>query len=176
MSLLDLHLLGSPALRTPSTDVPAVDDGVRQFIDDLYQTMDAAEGIGLAANQVGDFRRIAVIAVDQQRLVMVNPVIRSPQGSAKAEEGCLSIPDLYADVTRPDRVVLEALDRNGQRYTLEADGLLARAIQHEVDHLDGILFIDHLSPLKRRLMVSRWKKDRKGESSIKSFKAEEAGR
>ena len=176
MRLFDLHLLGSPALRVPGVAVTAVDDEVREFIEDLYQTMDAASGIGLAANQVGDLRRIAVVDVDDRRFAMVNPIVRSAEGSAKGEEGCLSIPDLYADVVRPERIVLEALDPNGQPFTIEADGLLARAIQHEIDHLDGILFIDHLSPLKRRLLVSRWKKDHKGEGVTKSLKTEAAGR
>lgn len=174
MSLLDLHLLGSPVLRTRSDEVAVVDDQVRRFVDDLFETMDAADGIGLAANQVGDTRRIAVVGVEDTRFVMINPVVSGAGGSAKGEEGCLSIPDLYADVTRPDRIVLEALDRDGRPFRLEAEGLLARAIQHEIDHLDGILFIDHLSPLKRRLLVARWKKDHKGDGTIKSLKAAES--
>jgi len=176
MSLLDLHLLGSPVLRQPSTEVAAVDDELRQFIDDLFETMDAAKGVGLAANQVGVARRVAVIDAEGQRFAMVNPVIRMATGRARAEEGCLSIPELYGDVSRPERILLEALDRNGQPFALEADGLVARAVQHEIDHLDGILFIDHLSPIKRQLLVSRYKKDHRGEPVIKTLKAAEAGR
>jgi len=176
MSLLDLHLLGSPVLRARSEEVAAVDDEVRRLIDDLFETMDAAKGIGLAANQVGVPRRVAVVDVDGDRFPMVNPVIRAAEGRSRAEEGCLSIPDVYGEVTRPERVVLDALDRDGRPYTREADGLLARAIQHEVDHLDGILFLDHLSPLKRQLLVARWKREHKGEGLTKTLGPAEAGR
>lgn len=176
MSLLDLHLLGSPVLRQPSAPVPAVDDEIRRFIDDLFETMDAAKGVGLAANQVGVAKRVAVIDADGQRFAMVNPVITAATGRDRAEEGCLSIPELYAEVSRPERIVLSALDRDGQPFTLEADGLVARAVQHEIDHLDGILFIDHVSPLKRQLLVARYKKDHRGEPVIKTLKTAEAGR
>lgn len=176
MSLRDLHLLGSPALRTRSTEVETVDEAIRRLIDDLFETMDAAKGVGLAANQVGITTRVAVVEADGQRLALVNPVLRSPEGKAKSEEGCLSIPDVYADVTRPERIVLEAIDREGQPYVIQAEGLLARAIQHEVDHLDGILFIDHLSPLKRQMLLARYKKEHKGEAIIKPLKGAEAGR
>lgn len=170
MTLLPLHLLGSPVLRRPSSEVAVVDDEVRQFIDDLFETMDAAKGIGLAANQVGVTRRVAVIDADGKRFVMVNPVIRSAEGRARAEEGCLSIPELYAEVTRPDRIVMEALDRDGNPFRLEAEGLVARAVQHEIDHLDGILFVDHVSPLKRQLLLARYKKEHRGEDVIKQLK------
>jgi len=176
MSLRDLHLLGSPALRTRSTEVDVVDDAVRGLIDDLFETMDAAKGVGLAANQIGITLRVAVIDAEGQRLAMVNPVLTAPQGKAKAEEGCLSIPEAYAHVTRPERILLQAIDRDGKPFSLEAEGLTARAIQHEVDHLDGMLFIDHLSPLKRQLLLARYKKDHRGEGIIKQLKAEEAGR
>jgi peptide deformylase len=174
MAILDLHLLGSPVLRQQSDPVSAVDDEVRRLIDDLFETMDAAKGVGLAANQVGIARRVAVVGVDDTRLAMVNPVLRDAEGRDRAEEGCLSIPDAYGEVTRPERVVLEALDRDGTPYRLEAKGLLARAIQHEIDHLDGILFFDHLGALKRQLLVTRWKKDHRGEGVIKSVRPEHA--
>ena len=172
MAILDLHLLGSPVLRQQSDPVAAVDAEVRQLIDDLFETMDAAKGVGLAANQVGVARRVAGVGVDDARLAMVNPVLVSAEGRDRAEEGCLSIPDVYGEVARPERVVLEATGRDGQPYRLEAEGLLARAIQHEIDHLDGILFIDHLGALKRQLLVSRWKKDHRGEGVIKSIRPE----
>jgi peptide deformylase len=174
MAILDLHLLGSPVLRQQSDPVSAVDDEVRRLIDDLFETMDAAKGVGLAANQVGIARRVAVVGVDDTRLAMVNPVLRDAEGRDRAEEGCLSIPDAYGEVTRPERVVLEALDRDGTPYRLEAKGLLARAIQHEIDHLDGILFFDHLGALKRQLLVTRWKKDHRGDGVIKSVRPEHA--
>ncbi|HEV8195606.1 MAG TPA: peptide deformylase [Gemmatimonadales bacterium] len=174
MAVRDLHLLGSPVLRQQSAKVSAVDAEVRRFIDDLFETMDAAKGVGLAANQVGVATRVAVVGVEHERFVMVNPVIVSVEGRDRAEEGCLSIPEVYGEVTRPDRIVLEALDRNGQPYRKEAAGLLARAIQHEIDHLDGILFIDHLGALKRQLLVARWKKEHRGEGVIKTIRPEHA--
>jgi len=150
MAILDLHLLGSPVLRQQSDPVAVVDAEVRRLIDDLFETMDAAKGVGLAANQVGVARRVAVVGVDDARLVMVNPVLRDAEGRDRAEEGCLSIPDAYGEVTRPERVVLEALDRDGKPYRLEAKGLLARAIQHEIDHLDGILILDRTERAQRK--------------------------
>lgn len=152
MTVLDLHLLGSPALREHSKTVPAVDDEARRFIADLFETMYAARGVGLAANQVGMARRIAVVDAEGEKLVLVNPRIVEASGKDRAEEGCLSIPDLYADVTRPDRVVLEALDQDGNPYRRELIGLPARAVQHEIDHLDGKLFIDYLADLETELI------------------------
>jgi peptide deformylase len=174
MAVRDLHLLGSAVLRQQSAPVAAVNDETRQLIDDLFETMDTAKGVGLAANQVGVASRVAVVGAEGERLVLVNPVIANAEGTDRAEEGCLSIPDVYAEVTRPARIVLEALDRDGQPYRLEAEGLLARAIQHEIDHLDGILFLDHLSSLKRQLLVSRYKREHRGEGIIKSIRPEHA--
>jgi peptide deformylase len=165
MSLLALHLLGSPVLRQRSAELAAVDDDARRLIDDLFETMDAARGVGLAANQVGVARRIAVIDADGQRFAMVNPVIVEAEGRTTAEEGCLSIPEIYGDVTRPERVVLEALDRDGKPFRLAAEGLTARAIQHELDHLDGILFLDHLGLMKRKVLLARWKREHKDDTS-----------
>jgi peptide deformylase len=167
MSLLPLHLLGSPVLRQHSTEVGAVDQEVRRLIEDMFETMDAAKGIGLAANQVGIARRIAVVDVEEDRFAMVNPRIIEAEGRAAAEEGCLSIPEIYADVTRPDRIVLEALDAEGTVYRKEATGLKARAIQHEIDHLDGILFLDHLSLIKRQMLLAKWRREHKDASFIK---------
>jgi peptide deformylase len=164
MSLLPLHLLGSPVLRQRSSEVASVDGEARRLVDDLFETMDAARGIGLAANQVGVARRIAVVDADGDRFAMIDPVIVETEGLATAEEGCLSIPDIYGDVTRPERVVVEALDQHGNRYRREATGLKARAIQHEIDHLDGILFLDHLSLIKRQILLARWRRERKDET------------
>lgn len=164
MSLLPLHLLGSPVLRQHSVEVKTVDDEVRRLVGDLFETMDAARGVGLAANQVGVARRIAVVDADGDRFAMIDPVIVEAEGGATAEEGCLSIPDIYGDVTRPERIVLEALDQEGIRYRKDATGLKARAIQHEIDHLDGILFLDHLSLLKRQMLLSKWRRDHKDDA------------
>lgn len=165
MSLLKLHLLGSPVLRQRSDEVAEVTDATRAFIADLFATMDAAKGVGLAANQVGIATRVAVVDADGTRIALVNPRVVEGDGRATQEEGCLSIPDIYADVTRPERVTLEALDGNGAPYRLEAEGLLARAIQHEIDHLDGILFLDHLGPIKRKMLLARWKKEHRDDRS-----------
>ena len=126
MSMLTLHLLGSPVLRQRSAEVGVVDDEIRAFIDAMFETMAAAKGVGLAANQVGVAKRVAVIDAEGQRFAMVNPRIVSSQGSDTAEEGCLSIPDVFGDVTRPAEVTLEALDRDGQPFRLDASGLVAR--------------------------------------------------
>src|SRR4029453_11091224 len=127
--------------------------------DDMLETRAAAKGVGLAANQVGVAKRVAVIDAEGQRFAMVNPRIVSSQGTDTAEEGCLSIPDVFGDVTRPAEVTLEALDRDGQPFRLEASGLVARAIQHEIDHLDGILFLDHLGALRRAMLLKRFRKE-----------------
>jgi peptide deformylase len=164
MSVLRLHLLGSPVLRQHSTEVKVVDHDVRRLVDDMLETMDAAKGLGLAANQVGVARRVAVVDVDGDRFAMIDPRIVESEGRATAEEGCLSIPEIYADVTRPDRVVLEALDADGNLYRKDATGLKARAIQHEIDHLDGILFLDHLSLIKRQMLMAKWRREHKDDA------------
>jgi peptide deformylase len=164
MSVRSLHLLGSPVLRQHSAEVKAVDDDVRRLVEDMFETMDAAKGIGLAANQVGVPRRVAVVDVEGDRFVLINPMIIETEGRATAEEGCLSIPEIYGDVTRPERVVVEALDQSGNQYRKEASGLKARAIQHEIDHLDGILFLDHLSLIKRQMLLARWRREHKDDT------------
>ena len=173
MALLDIHLLGSPPLRARSAELGAVDDRTRQLVADLFETMDAAKGVGLAANQVGITERVAVVGVEDDRFAMINPVIVSAEGRARAEEGCLSMPDVFGEVTRPERIVLEALDEHGQGYRRELDGYVARAVQHEIDHLDGILFFDHLSILKREILLRRWKKDNKGSGLIRKVVPED---
>lgn len=178
MALLKLHLLGSPVLRQRSEEIPEITDELRQFVEDMFATMDAAKGVGLAANQVGVDRRVAVVDADGTRIAMINPrILESSESRATQEEGCLSIPDIFADVTRPAAVTLEALDAEGNPYRIEASGLLARAIQHEIDHLDGILFLDHLGPMKRRMLLSRWKKQHQDDASyIKEVAAESSAR
>ena len=175
MSLLSLHLLGSPVLRQRSVEVGTVDDDVRRLVDDMFETMDTARGVGLAANQVGVPRRVAVVDADEDRFVMIDPVIVESEGRTAAEEGCLSIPEIYGDVSRPERVVIEATDRQGQRYRKEATGLKARAIQHEIDHLDGILFLDHLSLVRRQVLLARYRREHKDDTGyIKEVQAESA--
>jgi peptide deformylase len=165
VTLLDIHVLGSPVLRKETEPVTRFDESFQTLIDDLFATMYAAEGIGLAAPQVGRLERVAVIDVGDNPLVIVNPEIVKREGMAKGEEGCLSIPEIYGDVERPARVVVSALDREGKPFTIEASELLARCLQHEIDHLHGKLFIDYLSLLKRRAAIAKWdgmKKDYPG--------------
>ena len=163
MALRDLHLLGSPVLREQSAPVEQIDDDVRHLIEDLFETMYAARGIGLAANQIGLARRIAVVDTGEgDRIVLVNPEIVERAGKDRAEEGCLSIPEVFGDVDRAASIVLETTGLDGTRTRHELENLTARAVQHEIDHLDGVLFLDHLSPLKRRMLLTKWKKMRKG--------------
>jgi len=180
VTIRKLHLLGSPVLRQRATPVGAVDDAVRQLVDDLFETMRAAKGVGLAANQVGVARRVAVVDVgedDPPPLVLINPrIVHATAVTETAEEGCLSIPDIYGEVERPLAVTVEALDRDGRPYRVEVAGFQARAVQHEIDHLDGVLFLDHLSAVKRGLLVAKWKKSRKGKSGyLKEVTPEPAG-
>jgi peptide deformylase len=175
-----LHLLGSPVLRQQAAPVARVDDAVRQLVDDLFETMRAAKGVGLAANQIGLATRVAVVDVgeeDPPPLVLINPVILEfSEDEETAEEGCLSIPEIFGDVSRSARVVVDALDRDGHPIRTEAQGYKARAIQHEIDHLDGVLFLDHLSAVKRNLLLAKWKKSRKGQKGfLKEVTPEPAG-
>ena len=157
MSILRIHVLGSPVLRQVTKEVATVSDEHRRLVDDMFETMYAAHGIGLAAPQVGRTERIAVVDVDDEAFAIVNPVIVSDDGEmAKGEEGCLSIPDVYGDVARPERVKVRALDRDGNSFEIDAEGLLARCLQHEIDHLDGRMFIDHLSVLRRKAALAKW--------------------
>lgn len=180
MSIRSLHLLGSPVLRERAKPVPVVDDTVRQFVDDLFDTMHAAKGVGLAANQVGVPLRVAVVDVGEETpdpVVLINPVV-TPRGDVveTAEEGCLSIPDLFAEVERPLDITLEALDREGKPYRMDITGYKARAVQHEVDHLDGVLFLDHLTAVKRASLLSKWRRARKGQTGyVKEVVPEPAG-
>jgi peptide deformylase len=156
VSLLEIHVLGSAVLRTETQPVTEITDDVRRLVDDMFETMRAAQGIGLAAPQVGRLERVAVVDVDKDPIVLINPEIVTESGSERAEEGCLSIPDIYGDVDRAARVTIRAMDIEGKMFEREATDLLARAFQHEIDHLHGKLFIDYLSFLKRRGVMARW--------------------
>lgn len=156
-------------LRTKAAPVDVVDDEVRQLVDDMLETMYDASGIGLAATQVDVHRRVIVMDVSDDRarpLVLINPSY-TPIGDARElmSEGCLSIPEYYAEVPRALKVQLKALDRDGNPYELEADGLLAHCIQHEYDHLEGVLFVDYLSPLKRDRVLKKMQKRHKLQSA-----------
>jgi peptide deformylase len=159
VSILDIRVLGDPILRKPTKPVTEVTDELRKLIADMFETMYAAEGIGLAAPQVGRTERLAVVDVEGKKFALINPEVLAIAGSfEKAEEGCLSIPDIYGDVERPAEVTIRAIDENGNQYEETATQLLGRCFQHEIDHLDGKLFIDYLSPLKRKAALSKWEK------------------
>lgn len=157
MAVIPVRIYGDPVLRRRAVEVTAVDDALRAFIADLFDTMGAYRGVGLAANQVGDLRRVCVIEAPldeggHARYALVNPLIRGRSGSENGEEGCLSIPGIYEDVARSGTIEVEALDEHGRPIAFRAEGYIARAIQHEIDHLDGVLFVDRLSPLKRQFL------------------------
>lgn len=174
MSVLDIHVLGSPVLRQPTQPVGAVTPELLRLVDDMFQTMYVAKGIGLAAPQVGRRERIAVVDVDDHPMVLINPEIVSSEGSARGEEGCLSIPEIYGDVERKGRVIVRAIGRDGKEVEIEGTELLARCLQHEIDHLDGKLFLDHLSFLKRRSALAKWEKEKEKYSGfIRKLTAEE---
>ena len=161
MSVLEIQVLGSPILREPTTPVAAVTDDLRRLLDDMFETMYAANGVGLAAPQVGRRERLAVVDVGTGPIAVLNPEIVRAEGAARAEEGCLSIPEIYGEVERASDVTVRALNAEGEPFTLDATELLARCLQHEIDHLHGKLFIDYLSLLKRRAAMAKWEKLRK---------------
>ena len=156
-----------PVLKTKCTPVSAVDDEIRTLMDDMLDTMYAAPGIGLAAPQVGVTKRVIVVDVSEKDqpndpLCLANPeILWKSDETAPHEEGCLSLPDLYADVERPVAVKVRYLDRDGAKQELDAEGLLAICLQHEIDHIDGILFVDHLSALKRNMFLKKMVKAKK---------------
>jgi peptide deformylase len=163
MSLLQIRIYPDPVLKKVATPVTEFDESLRQLASDMAETMYAAPGVGLAAPQVGVSKRLAVIdcsARDEaaQLLIMVNPEIVAEEGECFEEEGCLSVPEYYAKVQRSAKVQVRFQDLDAETHVIEAGGLTAIACQHEIDHLDGVLFVDHLSPLKRSMFRKKWKK------------------
>src|SRR5690606_23720638 len=173
MARLTILELPEPRLRTRAHPVEHVDAELHKLIDDMFETMYAAPGIGLAATQVNVHKRVVVIDISETRnqpLVLINPEILAREGVEETEEGCLSVPGIYDKVTRAERIRVRTLDRDGKVNEFDADGLLAVCIQHEIDHLDGKLFVDYLSDLKRTRIRKKLEKERKerGTSSIRS--------
>ncbi|MEM7408542.1 MAG: peptide deformylase [Pseudomonadota bacterium] len=153
MALLEILHYPDPRLRNRASPVASVDDEIQQLVSDMLETMYDAPGIGLAAVQVNATHRVVVIDVSEDKsepLCLINPEVTHARGTVEMEEGCLSIPGIYENVQRAEQVRVRALDRDGQSFTLDADGLLAVCIQHEIDHLDGKLFVDYLSRLKQQ--------------------------
>jgi peptide deformylase len=164
MSFLTILEYPDKRLRTVAKPVDSVDSALNTLIDDMFETMYEAPGIGLAATQVDVHKQLLILDISEDRsrpMVFINPRITAKDGSQIYQEGCLSLPGIYADVKRWNQITVEALDRHGQPFTLEADGLLAVCIQHEMDHLAGKVFVDHLSPLKRALAEKKLAKQRK---------------
>jgi peptide deformylase len=162
MAILDILRFPDPRLRNRAKPVEAVDSAVAALVDDMFETMYQAPGIGLAATQVNVAKRVIVIDVSDdksQPLCLINPEILLAEGSEVMDEGCLSVPGVFDSVTRAERVRVRALDRNGESFELDADGLLAVCIQHEIDHLDGKLFVDYLSNLKRQRIRKKLEKE-----------------
>jgi len=161
MAVLPLLHYPDPRLHTVASPVARVDDAIRRLIDDMAETMYTAPGIGLAATQVNVHKRVIVVDASENSdrlLAFINPVLLIKEGQAEREEGCLSVPGIYDRVTRADRIVVEALDRQGERFTLEAQGLLATCIQHEMDHLEGKVFVEYLSQLKQNRIKTKLRK------------------
>jgi len=158
MALLPILRFPDPRLHTRATPVSVVDDSIRQLVADMAETMYEAPGIGLAASQVDVHKRVIVIDVSEDRselMAFINPEIIEKDGEQTCEEGCLSVPGVYEKVTRAEHVRVRALDRNGAVFELEADGLLAVCVQHEIDHLDGKVFVEYLSNLKLNRIKAR---------------------
>jgi peptide deformylase len=163
-----------PRLRKKAAMVPVVDDAVRQLADNMLETMYAAHGVGLAATQVDVHQRLIVLDVSEERnrpLILINPQLLNLEGSAPAEEGCLSLPGIYEKLSRATRIRVRALGRDGEPFEMDAEGLLAICIQHEMDHLDGKLFVDYLSELKRQLIRRRLTKERRQRSPGSELRA-----
>jgi peptide deformylase len=185
MSILPIYLYGTEVLKKKTKPVKELDNSTVKLIYDMFETMHKANGIGLAATQVGDLRRILVVDIADvseenaegeqedaahptspdlpRTIAMINPEILQEEGSISLQEGCLSIPDIHAMVDRPEKVRVRYRDANFQEQDIVADGLLARVIQHEFDHLNGVLFIDHIGAAKRTLLKSRLNAIKKGE-------------
>lgn len=165
MTQFPIRIIPDPVLRQVAQPIGSVDKRIAKFMEDMLESMYKGHGIGLAANQVGSLERVITVDISQERdgtkaLLMANPEITwfDPEESFTYNEGCLSIPGQYADVTRPKRIRLTYLDQHGKTQELEAEDLLSQCIQHEIDHLNGVLFIDHISKLKRDMITKRVEK------------------
>ena len=167
MAILEILEFPDPRLRTKALPVDVVDDKIRSLVDNMFETMYQAPGIGLAATQVNIHQRIVVIDISEdknQPLVFINPEITVLDDNLfDYDEGCLSVPGFYESVSRPENIQVTALDRNGEQFTLEPDGLLAVCIQHELDHLNGKLFVDYLSPVKRQRIRKKLEKQHRNQ-------------
>jgi peptide deformylase len=166
MAIMEIKKYPEKVLKQKAKPVTEFDEDLQTLIDDMVETMYAAPGVGLAAPQVGRSKRLAVIDISSKEakyplIVLINPVIVTCEGEIEFEEGCLSLPEYTAKVKRAEKVIVNSLDREGRTMEIEATDLLAVALQHEIDHLDGMLLIDRISPIKREFFKKRYKKSRK---------------
>lgn len=177
MAILTILEFPDKRLRNKALPVESVDDAVKTLLADMLETMYAAPGIGLAAIQVNVRKRVVVIDVSEEKdapLCLINPEILEKDGVEEMEEGCLSVPGVFDKVSRAEKIRIRALDREGEPFEMEVDGLLAVCIQHEIDHLDGKLFVDYLSPLKRHRARKKLEKDRRQKTANPEQKAHAA--
>lgn len=174
MAKLTILEYPDPRLRKKALPVATVDDNIRKLVDDMLETMYAAPGVGLAASQVNVQKRVVVMDLSEEKnepRCYINPEIIDAEGTAEQEEGCLSVPGVFEKVKRAEKLRFKALDRDGNPFEIEAEGLLAVCIQHEIDHLEGKLFVDYLSPLKRMRAKKKLEKDRKHKSEHSDSKS-----
>lgn len=174
MTILTILEFPDERLRKKALPVVVFDDALGVFVDDMLETMYAAPGVGLAANQVNVQKQIIVIDISDEKnapVCLINPVLIEKSGMEEMDEGCLSVPGIYEKVGRANSVVVKAQDRFGQPFEMNADGLLAVCVQHEIDHLEGKLFVDYLSPLKRQLVRKKLKKSQKSRTAQSSARA-----
>ncbi len=171
MAILEILNYPDPRLHTVAKPIKEVDASIRRLIDDMAETMYAAPGIGLAATQVNQHLQLIIIDTSETKgrlQVFINPKIIAKSGEQEYEEGCLSVPGIYENVTRAENVKVEALDRDGKKFTLNADGLLSVCIQHEIDHLLGKVFVEYLSPLKRNRIKNKMLKQHRENDQTRS--------
>jgi peptide deformylase len=172
MSLLEIKKYPDKILKVKTADIENIDSHLQQLVDNMIETMHCARGVGLAANQVGVSRRLCVVDLTIKEdkvplIVLVNPVIIEKEGMIDAEEGCLSIPGYLASIKRAEKIFVKSFNREGKEMEIEAEGLLARALQHEIDHLEGLLLIDRMSPIRREFFKRKYKKSLKESASKK---------
>jgi len=167
MSLKEIIIYPDPVIKKKSESVEEVDEEIKQLIDDMTETMYASRGVGLAAVQIGILKRVIVVNVGEELVALVNPEILENEGESKMEEGCLCLPGVLIDVKRSEKVKVKGLNEKGEEVVVDAEGLLARAFQHEVDHLNGILIIDKVSRIKRELLTNKLRKEARERATAK---------
>ena len=170
MSIKEIITYPDPVLREKSEPVEKIDKDIKQLIEDMTETMYASRGIGLAAIQIGVLRRVILVNVGEGLVVLVNPKILEDEGETQMEEGCLCLPGVMVEVKRSEKVKVKGLNRKGEEIVIHAEGLLARALQHEIDHLKGVLIIDKISKIKRELVTSKLKKEAKERAAVQGSK------